>query len=265
MKRLIVTFTLLAFISCKNKEKEAIVVSENDEIAAIDAKYPDALRKVLNAHGGLKNWKSQRTLIYDMAGDRGETHTIDLYTRKDRVDAANFTMGFDGDQVWIADAEGNYKGDPIFYHNLIFYFYAMPFVLADNGIQYSHTEDLVVGEKQYPGIRISYGEGVGTSPKDEYFIHYDPTTYQMAWLGYTVTYRSGEKSDKVSWINYNDWTTLDDVTLPKSITWHINEGKTIKEARNTLVFENMSVSKTPKPDTFYAKPENAVVATPKTK
>ena len=125
--------------------------------------------------------------------DGKETHTTNLYSRKDRIDASNFSMGFDGEQVWLLDENGNYKGDPVFYHNLIFYFYAMPFILADNGIVYGETEDLVFQGKRYPGIRISYEVGVGTSYKDEYFIHYDPETYQMTWLGYTVTYRERGK------------------------------------------------------------------------
>ena len=255
MKQSIVMLLLVAFISCKETPKKAAVAEEVPVETAPEKSYPEALIKIFETHGGLNNWKAKRTLAYTMGGERAETHTIDLWDRRDKVEGKAFTMGFDGEQVWLQDPDKAYKGDPIFYHNLIFYFYAMPFVLADDGIHYGDTEDLVVDGVSYPGISISYGEGVGTSPKDEYFIHYDPETHQMAWLGYTVTYRTGEKSERVSWINYNDWTTLDDVVLPQSITWHLYEGREIKEARNTLAFENMSVSTTAKSDAFYAKPE----------
>ena len=69
---------------------------------------------------------------------------------------------------------------------------------------------------------------VGASSKDEYFIHFDADTHQMAWLGYTVTYRSGESSDNVKWIRYNDWQEVNGLALPKSITWHNRNSTFVK-------------------------------------
>ena len=45
----------------------------------------------------------------------------------------------------------------------------MPFVLGDDGITYQKVDDLKVGDVTYPGYKISYGDGVGDSPKDNYF------------------------------------------------------------------------------------------------
>ncbi len=262
MKAIITACILMTLlISCKENPKEMDTkVSDSEMITSMEKpSYPEALAKVFEAHGGLENWRNNRTLIYDIPKpDNRETHTTDLYERKDKIEGNGFTMGYDGEQVWLLDGEGTYKGDPIFYHNLMFYFYAMPFVLADDGVVYSETEDLEFEGKSYPGIGIGYNEGVGTSPKDEYFIHFDPETNQMAWLGYTVTYRSGEKSDNVKWIRYNDWMDVDDLILPKSLTWHAYEGRTIKEARSPLPFENVRLETESKPADFYTKPANAV-------
>ena len=73
-------------------------------------------------------------------------------------------------------------------------FLTMPFVLADDGINYQDVEPLVFEGKTYPGIQISYESGVGESSEDEYKVYYDPETNKMTWLGYTVTYFSKEKS-----------------------------------------------------------------------
>ena len=218
------------------------------------------MTKILNAHGGLGLWQSQRTLRFGLPyPESTETHTVDLKSRRDRVDNEQFSMGFDGKQVWLWDPNQNYKGDAGFYHNLMFYFYAMPFVLADNGIQYGETDTLVFDGKSYPGIRISYDLGVGASSKDEYFIHYDPETHQMAWLGYTVTYSTGEKSENVKWIRYDNWQSVEGLLLPKSITWYNHEGSKILDAMDTVSFENVTLKQTAEPDNFYAKPENAMV------
>ncbi|WP_190809262.1 DUF6503 family protein [Flagellimonas sp. S3867] len=250
---------LLAFIAfaCKNNSQKEVVHEEpQPQEATSTINYPEALKNVFTAHGGLKNWKSQRTLTYEMPKPKlKELHIIDLWTRKDRVDTEKFSMGSNGEKVWLLDAAENYKGDAVFYHNLMFYFYAMPFVLADDGIHYGETEALEYDGKSYPGIRIYYDSGVGTSPKDEYFIHFDAETHKMAWLGYTVTYRTGEISDNVKWIRYDDWQEIDGLTLPKAITWYNYEGTKILDARSTVNFENVTLTKTAKPEGYYAKPE----------
>ncbi|NDV16065.1 hypothetical protein GO009_08515 [Muricauda sp. TY007] len=258
MNKLTILLLFLAMTGCKQKPKaEKNEASVPQEISESEAVYPDAMVKVFDAHGGLEQWKEQRTLSYVLPKpELPETHTIDLWSRKDRIDTEQFSMGFDGEQAWLLNTDEIYKGDAGFYHNLMFYFYAMPFVLADDGIMYSATEDLKYEGKKYPGLQIAYEAGVGASSKDEYYIHFDPESHQMAWLGYTVTYRTGESSDNVRWINYNDWQNVNGLLLPKSITWHKYEGRKILEPASTVTFEEVSLSETSKPQVFYEKPEN---------
>lgn len=223
------------------------------------SKYPAALQKVFEKHGSLATWKKMKALSYEIVKEEGnEKQAIDLYNRRERIEAANFKTGYDGTNFWL-EADTSYKGSPVFYHNLMFYFYAMPFVLADDGIIYGDTEPLAFEGKTYPGIRITYNDGVGVSSKDEYFIHYDPTTYEMAWLGYTVTYFSGEKSERISWIRYNDWKVMNSLLLPNALNWFkVEEGKLI-EPRNTRQFANIKVSETALGDDVFAKPATAKI------
>jgi len=265
MKLILVSLFCIAMMSCKETPKEMKTESETPEMAVNidDSKYPEALRKVFEAHGGLTAWKNQRVLTFEMPKEETtEKHTIDLYSRDEKIEMPSISMGSDGADIWLNDTEGAYKGDAVFYHNLMFYFYAMPFVLADDGIQYSDTEPLKFEGKTYPGIRISYNDGVGLSPKDEYFIHYNSETFQMEWLGYTVTFRSGEKSDNVKWIRYNDWMDVDEVVLPRSLTWYSVEDGQIKEPRSPRIFENVTLSETAQPAGFFAKPEVAKIVNP---
>lgn len=259
MKKTTILLTVLAIFACKqspkNEEKEVQIPME--EKMAVHA-FPETLSKVFDAHGGLKLWKKQRTLSFVLPNpDLPEIHTIDLWSRKDRVDTDLFSLGFDGAQVWLLDAEEAYKGDAAFYHNLMFYFQAMPFVLADDGIVYTAAEDLEFEGKSYPGIQIGYKTGVGASSKDEYYIHFDPESHQMAWLGYTVTYGTGEPSDNFRWIHYNEWQEVNGVLLPKAITWYSYEGRTLLDAKSTVVFENVMLSKDAKTEGFYTKPDGA--------
>ncbi len=257
---------VLTIMACRERPAKVEVGSDVpiSQQGATQTKYPSKLMKVFDAHGGLEKWRTMKSLVYDIPKDGfAERHTINLYSRKDRVDTPDYSMGYDGRDVWLVDSDSKYGGDPVFYHNLMFYFYAMPFVLADDGIIYRDTEDLVFDGKSYPGIGISYESNIGTSPKDEYFIHFDPDTSQMAWLGYTVTYRTGEKSDNVKWIRYDQWLDAEGIRLPKSITWYSYEGKTIQDAKNTVLFENVNLSSEAKDSQFFDKPEDAKVVLPK--
>lgn len=260
MKKIAIILLALFIGACKdNTKKEENSEAEKEVVTLAESKYPEALGAIFDAHGGLETWRGQQTLVYDIPKKYfTEIHTIDLKTRKDRVDSEQFSLGTDGNQVWLLDSVENYKGDAAFYHNLMFYFYAMPFVLADDGIIYDETPNLEYEGKTYPGIRIAYESGVGTSSKDEYFIHYDAENHQMAWLGYTVTYRTGEKSETIKWIRYDDWQTLEGLVLPKSITWYNFEGSKILDARSTVEFENVTLSKVSKPSDFYEKPAEAI-------
>ncbi|MBC2838820.1 DUF6503 family protein [Robiginitalea sp. SC105] len=241
---------------------EPAVVSRDPGAATIASNpYPEALQRVFDAHGGLDAWKAKRTLRYVIPGDLPETHTIDLWTREDRVDTDAYSMGFDGERTWILDPDNAYEGNPEFYHNLMFYFYAMPFVLADPGIVYGDTPDLEYQGKRYPGVSISYNAGVGISPKDEYYLHYDPETGQMAWLGYTVTYRTGEDSDNVKWIRYDDWGRFGGVVLPETISWYEYEGRDIGELRNTVEFADIRVSELQTDPVFFSKPADGTYFT----
>ncbi|KAA2215517.1 DUF6503 family protein [Maribacter flavus] len=262
IKQLLPICMLLLLMGCKEAAKEKNTnetIGKTTETSNVVSRYPEAQRRIFDAHGTYGAWKEYKTLSYEIGKEKtNEIHVVDLPKRMDLVTMGTVQMGFDGTRVWLADPERNYQGDPVFYHNLMFYFYAMPFVLGDEGINYGDTADLLVDGKSFPGISVTYDSGVGTSPKDEYYLHYDPETFQMAWLGYTVTYRTGEDSDTIKWIRYDDWQKVGDLVLPKSISWVAYEGREMGEIRNTVQFENVELSKESKPNEYYAKPEAGV-------
>ncbi|MEO1009969.1 MAG: DUF6503 family protein [Bacteroidota bacterium] len=259
MKKVIFSTVFVFLVSCgehpKTQASEEQEVEQKEESVKVFSRNME-LAKVLEAHGGIEHWKRMGTLVFEIPkGEEPEKHTIDLHSRKDKIEMGQVALGFDGKDVWIKDKEEIYQGDPAFYHNLMFYFQAMPFVLADPGIRYGKTSDLVFEGKTYPGISVRYDEGVGTSYKDEYFLHYDPNTYRMAWLGYTVTYGSNKKSDDVRWIRYTDWVNEQGLLLPKSLTWHAYANSEIGPPKNTLLFEGISLGEAPRPASFYQIPD----------
>ena len=246
-------FIFLVLVAACTNSKESTDANQQS------SRYPQTLEKIFKRHGSLATWQKMKSLTYEIVGDDGnEKQMIHLADRRERIEAPDFITGFDGENIWL-EADSTYNGDPVFYHNLMFYFYAMPFVMADEGINYSIADTLTFEGKQFPGIKITYEANVGNSPKDEYYLHYDPETYQMTWLGYTVTYFSGEKSKDISWIRYNDWVDNSNLLMPRSMTWYKYEEEKLTEPRGTAEFDKVQISSETLPDSIFQKTAAAVV------
>ncbi|WP_103867628.1 DUF6503 family protein [Aquimarina sp. I32.4] len=196
-------------------------------------------------------------MIFEIVKPNGnEKHTTDLKTRHARIETDAYALGYDGNEAWVAQDSTYFEGNPRFYHNLMFYFYAMPFVLGDEGIYYEKIEDLTVDDTEYFGYKISYGEDVGDSPKDNYFLYFDKISKKMKFLGYTVTYFSKEASEKVSLVEYADWSDVDGLLLPETLKWReYADGGVVGEVKNEVRFVNASSSTEKSLPSIFKKPE----------
>lgn len=261
MKKTISVLLLMAVvISCKTEEKRP-VVTEKETIRAeamVDLSlYPEKLQDVLTAHGGLQKWSEMKSMTYRM--DDQETIT-DLQSRDIVVSTPTYTIGSNGGKVWIAQDSTYFpKERARFYHNLMFYFYAMPFLLADDGIVYSDTAPLEKDGLEYPGIKIGFKENIGDAPDDNYILYYHPETKKMEWLAYTVTYGEDEKSDQYSFINYNKWQEVNGLILPEQLTWYKVEDNLPTVARGEpRVFTKVDVDRAGLDKQTFEKPQNGI-------
>lgn len=254
MKKLAVVFVLaFTIISCKKDAKKDVKQKEVVEVK--ESKFPSELHKVFQFHGGISNWQSNQLLSFNI---KEETHTVALQSRKTVINAPKYSLGFDGNQVWLDEEnDGDYKGNPKFYYNLYFYFYAMPFVLGDNGIVYGKAEDLVFENVKYPGFKISYKANIGNSANDNYIVYYNPETYKMEWLAYTVTFNSKTSSNRYNLIKYKKWEHVNGFLLPNEIIWYAQDknGLPTKPVGNSVKFTLPLISKTKMANSFFEKPK----------
>lgn len=214
-------FAATLIVSCKTEEKKPTKteIETTTEKGIIDTSiYPEPLQNVLAAHGGLQKWSEMKSMTYTM----GDQSTItDLKSRDIMLETPNYSIGSIDGKVWIAqDSTFIPKERARFYHNLMFYFYAMPFLLADDGIIYSDAVPLEKDGLVYPGIKIGYKANVGDAPDDNYILYYHPETKKMEWLAYTVTYGKEAKSEEYKFIKYNKWQDVNGLLLPEELTWY---------------------------------------------
>lgn len=196
-------------------------------------------------------------LTFEM--EDNERHLISLKERLVRIDGADQTIGFDGEKVWVAPDSAE-AANARFYHNLYFYFFAMPFVLGDPGVRYEDLESRQLSGKTYDAVKVSFQSGVGDSPKDNYILYYDPETFQMEWLMYTVTYFDNQETNRYNLIKYDQWAEYEGLKLPAVLQWYEYQDDVVGEVRNQVRFENVVVT-TNQPDIgAFEMPENARVA-----
>ncbi len=261
MKRLFtLLFLITVSVSCKQEtklEKETTISETPKKEVVLDRSkdFPEDIASIFKAHGGIQAFDQMNTLVFEMTNPEGnEKHVTDLKTRHARIETDKFALGFDGKEAWLEQDSTYFKGNPRFYHNLMFYFYAMPFVLGDDGISYEKTEDLKVNDQSFPGYKISYGDGVGDSPKDNYYLYYDAASHQMKFLGYTVTFFSKEASETISLIEYSDWNDVNGLLLPTTLKWREYKDGTVGDVKSERNFVNASASKEKPSSSLFEKP-----------
>lgn len=249
--------TVLFLYSCNDSTVKEATSEKVDYYKNI----PAELKPVFEAHGGLEKWNEMQALTYSfLRGEKDEVQKMDLRNRKARIEGKGYTIGFDGEEVWVAPNKAAYSGSSArFYHNLMFYFYAMPFVLADPGINYEVLPQGEILGKMYNKISITYGSGVGDAPDDEYIICFDPETNKMEWLLYTVTYFSKEKGKKYNALHYNKWQEVNGLLLPETNAGYRTSNDSITEKRYESLFKNVSISTEAFDQSIFEMPSEAEI------
>jgi hypothetical protein len=255
MKNLTLLLISTLAIACQPNKKNANTVAAVAVYERPDH-HSELITKVFDAHGGYEQWSKMKTLSYT----KGDEATItDLQSRKIRLETPKQTIGFDGENVWVTPDSVD-ASRARFYHNLYFYFYAMPFVVGDPGVFYEDVESMEIKGKLFDGIKISYGNGIGDSPKDNYILWIDPETNKMSWLMYTVTFKSGEASESYNLIRYSDWSEFNRLILPTKLEWYTYTDGVIGAQRSEAIFENIELSEMVPLETLFEMPESAQIA-----
>lgn len=251
----LVVLTLLA--SCKQVETTENT-SAPSEKRVLSKTYPENISTIFEAHGGIERWNAMNNLCFTIPkGDVNEKHTVDLKSRHTRIETDSYVLGFDGEGVWVKQDTIAFNPERArFYHNLMFYFYAMPFVLGDDGITYEEAPALEKDGITYPGTKISFGSDVGDAPDDNYIIYKNPTTNEMAWLAYTVTYGGDGPSERYSYIKYSNWQDVNGIKLPSELQWYKVEDGLPTEMRNAMTFTNPTASESILDNAIFKKPDD---------
>ena len=229
------------------------------------------LEESYNAHGGLETFKNYGTLQYDQQMEItgivnvSDNQLFDLNSRKALITSENYIVGFDGTEAWITPNPEALGIPPRFYALTPFYFFGLPFLFADPGVNLESLGTKELNGKEYNVVKATYDPGIGDTPDDDYVAYLDKETNQIEVLHYIVTYpplmqgKSIEELERHAAV-YEEWQQVDGLIVPKKISFYEwSDDKLGESAVGSMTFENVSFNKeTPDPSVFQ-KPEGAIV------
>ena len=231
----------------------------------------DELEQSIDAHGGLDLFRSYGTLEYDQSFDLTgimnlQNHQlIDLNSRNVLITSDDYRLGFDGQEAWIVPNAEALGIPPRFYASTPFYFFGLPFLFADPGVNAESLGTKELNGKEYNVVKFTYDQGVGDTPDDDYIAYFDKETNRLALATYIVTYpvlmqgKSKEELDRSAAV-YEEWQEAGGLLVPKKISFYEWTDENLGgESHGTMVFENVSLmGKRPEPKEF-TKPQGAQV------
>ena len=231
----------------------------------------DELEESIAVHGGLDTFKSYGTLDYDhevSLGDRlnlKDNQLIDLKSRKILITSEDFKLGFDGNEVWVVPSMEALGVPARFYSSTTFYFFGLPFLFADPGVNAQSLGIKEVNGKEYKVVKFTYDAGVGDTPDDDYIAYFDKETNRLDFVTYIVTYpplmrgKSKEELPRRTAF-YEQWQEAGGLTVPKKITFHAwEDDKVGEESYGYMLFEDVTFEKQSPDPSVFEKPEGAQI------
>ena len=226
----------------------------------------------IDAHGGLEKWYSQSPLYYhfNYRPTEADKTIRDSYILNDYVNARavhtsadqeGVTYGFDGKDAWHAPADVEPSVSPRFWSLTPYYFVGLPFVLADEGINFEPVPDAEWEGTSYQKIKVTYDAGTGDADGDYYVLWINPETMQVDALNYIVSYPGffkdgGHLPEKLMVLDGK--VEVEGITLPTGYTTRWSD-------KPTEVITNITVSdyafRPETKDEAFAQPTGAVVVT----
>tara|TARA_B110000483_G_C18174880_1_gene534690 strand:+ start:619 stop:1392 length:774 start_codon:yes stop_codon:yes gene_type:complete len=233
----------------------------------------DPLAATYEAHGGLQNWRSQGTMMYDLHLTYGESvasdhQEIDLVNRNVVASNSDYGVGFDGQNLWLDQSgETGPLFPPRFYLWTPFYFLGAPFVFADDGVVKTELPPAEFEDQEFRVVRVTFESGVGDASDDVYHLYIDPETNRLRMMRYTVSYfpsAAGKPTDALpeSAILYQRWNeTAAGITLAnKTISYAWVDDHISGEPRAKMNFSNLRfLQPRPTPARFAAPPTATLV------
>ncbi|MEM1043178.1 MAG: hypothetical protein AAGI91_11170 [Bacteroidota bacterium] len=156
----------------------------------------------IDAHGGLERWYANGPVHFRYRYERltgddpiDTEQTVDTWSARARhlmnpdssVPDSSAAFGWTGEEAWVIGTD-SLPTNARFWSLTPYYFVAMPFVLADPGVNLEAAGQMTAEGETYDLVRATFEAGTGDAPDDYYFLLLDPETREVGGVRYVVSY-----------------------------------------------------------------------------
>lgn len=247
-----------------NKHNVAVILSAVLVSATLAHGQSSPLKATYEAHGGIAQWRRQRTFTYTLDGfplspqvAKPNHSIVDLNNRNNRIESAGFTVGFNGTDAWSLPGPKAVGLPPRFFSLGSFYFIGMPFVFADPGTILEDKGEGKFRDKTYRVVQVRYETGVGHTSEDDYIVFIDPETNRLALIHHAVT--ESPDVERVTWV-FDEWQQVNGLTIPARMTFYGGWNPENPGQGASFKIEKASLTQQAVDPAIYDPPNGAVIA-----
>ena len=227
--------------------------------------------EAIEAHGGLTRWYANGPLRFRYAYERLDgrppldtRQVVDPWSSRARhatMPDSSAQFGWTGERAWALPDTAGLPVNARFWALTPYYFVAMPFVLADPGVNLERAGRMDVEGRTYDLVRATFDAGTGDAPDDYYYLLLDPETRRVGGVRYAVSYpgffpEGGQAPERL--MLYDGAQTANGITLQegfRSFLW-AGDGPGEPAAEGAVT----DVAFVPEaPDSLFAMPAGAMV------
>ncbi len=231
----------------------------------------EALAQAIEAHGGLETWQSYGRLDYATRdfplGAKAPfdfTQSTDLQNRRHLTHGKDFTSGLNGEDAWAVPNVETLGIPPRFFESGNFYFIAMPFVFADPGVQSRDLGNKTFQGRAYDLVAISYPQGIGDTPEDDYILYIDAETHRLHMIDFVPTSAEVNGDTPIEELPrkalvFNQWQDAGGLLVPSKLTFYGWADGELQGDGNTYYVKDVTFSQAVPDASIFAAPGKPVI------
>ena len=252
-------------------EVEERIAAAQERLQASEA--GQRIWQAMEAHGGLTTWYANGPLAFQFNyqplddGTPRNTYEVANYwsaqTRHQLMSDTTVRYGWDGQQAWAVPTDTLIPYNVRFWALTPYYFVGIPFVLGDPGVNLESVGEDTFEDKTYDLVKVTFGDGVGDAPDDDYVIYVGREDDRVGAIRYIVSYPGyfpdgGHLPEKL--MACDGAQTVGGITLPEGYRTFWWKEDQVGEHITDISVSQVSFRPDLRQD-YFATPEGATVIT----
>lgn len=252
----VVVGCVFILFSCAEKTQKNEVPPPKPKVVE---KYPEVLKNIFKAHGGLKLWENNGALeIAVQIKNLNLNFKRNTDNPKMLITSNNSSMGRDVNGLWFFNEKKETQPALFSHWDNLFFVASMPYSIAYKGAFYTQRLDEILWRKKYGVLHVGFGRGSGKTADDAFIIYFDKETHQIEWVAFSEVVYGKYKSKNWKFVKYTQWKENDSLLMPHQFEIYASQNNKPTALIETVVVSNFKMIKQAYNDSIFKAPVGSV-------